>query len=259
MLLPAESRTTGTAGLTGTYTATGYQAQPMLISPLYLEVVPAAKRPPRISPRRIVGIALSLILHLGLLIHLTLPPLHHPAVEISTAEGQAMSLVLLATPMATTVPVQAVNMEPVAPPARPTRPTRTLAVFIDPAPVQESEGADGVAEPAADAQRLFNGIEAAAAEIVASDPRLPNAGMPSALGRVPGRAEPFVHLPLVHREGSGLSRALAALGQHMIVGELDDNPLRSSAERSARRGAEPVCNDPESPLADERCWLPPEE
>lgn len=228
----------------------------MLISPLYLEVVPATERPPRISPRRIVGIALSLILHLALLIHLTLPPAQHPVVATSTAERQAMSLVLIATPIATAAPVQAVNMEPVAPSARP---TRTLAVFIDPAPVQESEGADGVAEPAADAQHLFNGIEAAAAEIVASDPRLPNAGMPSALGRVPGRAEPFVHLPLVHSEGGGLSRALSALGKHMIVGELDDNPLRSSAERSARRGAEPVCNDPENPLADERCWLPPED
>ena len=239
----------------------GYQAQPMLISPLFLDVVPSAARPPGISARRIVGVALSLILHLGLLIYLTLPPLHHPALEISAAERQVMSLILLETAVIPASPVHPVNMEvvePVMPSVRLT-PTPTLAVFIDSVPVHRSGGADHAAKPAADADHLFNSIEAAAAEIVASDPRLPNAGMPSALGRVPGRAEPFVHLPLVHSEGGRLSQALSALGRHMIIGELDDNPLRSSAERAARRDAEPVCNDPENPLADERCWLPPEE
>jgi hypothetical protein len=214
----------------------------------------------RVSVGRVAGLAISLILHLALLMQLTLPIQRYPRPALIEEDRPAMNLVLLEPDAAPAAPVQMVNTEVAAVAPKPVRkPTQTQVVFIEPAR-RDARVDDSAARGATvDAPRLFNGIEAAAAEIVAADPRLPNAGMPSALGRVPGRAEPFVHLPLVHREGGSMSRALAALGRHMIVGELDDNPLRSSADRAARGGPEPVCNDPENPLADERCWLPPEQ
>lgn len=233
----------------------------MLIPPQDFDFVVAT--PParlRVSAGRVLGIAISLILHLALLMQLTLPIQRHLRPALIEEVRPAMNLVLLEPEAVPAAPVQTVNTEVAAVAEKPVRkPTQTQVVFIE--PPGRAAAVDDSAErgATADARRLFNGIEAAAAEIVAADPRLPNAGMPSALGRVPGRAEPFVHLPLAHAEGGRLSRTLEALGRHMIVGELDDNPLRTSADRAARRGAEPVCNDPENPLADERCWLPPEQ
>lgn len=245
----------------------------MLIANYTLAPPSLRSQPPRLQPQRVFGIAAALVLHLVLLLYLCLPTvaLHSP--QRAEPAAPTMSLILIepavirvSTVPMPTAPIAAVPASRTPAPTNPTPSTRldlrrtarspraSTGVIAAPAPMTAE-----FIQPRIGAAKLHSEIEAAAAEVVANDPRLPNAGMPSALGQVPGRAEEFIHLPLQHAEGGGLKRALQAIGKHMIIGGISEDPLRDLAARSMQGGGEPVCNDPENPLADERCWLPPEQ
>ena len=235
----------------------------MLISPLLIDVAPVRKSAAGRSVPRIVGYAVSIILHGLLLMHLLRVPAPMPPMLRAVAATDPMHLVLIeAAPPAMSAVIEAPRLHsasatPARSPALPASPTRVAPSDV----LLPASTASTPITAAVDAHDLYADIEEAAAEIVATDPRLPNAGMPSAIGKLPGRAEPFIHLPLQHQEGGGFSRALAKISKHMILGGLPQDPLRAMSDRAAgnRGGGEPVCNDPENPLADERCWLPPED
>lgn len=240
----------------------------MLISDTFIDLLPLrTPAPPRLSKRRIAGYALSLILHGLLLMHLLRPA--QPMAEriyVDHDSGQ-MSLVLIESPpIAPLTPDRTPttsNRRPLpaagaaASASTPLTPRRRkkeamAAVFPDPPSFGPS---------AAQAHELFDDIEQAAAQIVAQDKPLPNAGMPSAIGRVPGRAEEFIHLPLRHQQGGAVARAIGVITKHMILGDLPEDRLRGLSERSGyvNNGGEPVCNDPENPVADKRCWEQPDD
>ncbi len=234
----------------------------MLIADFSIDAPPVRATPSApISPHRIAGYALSLVLHVSLLCYLLLPMAPRPPLSRAAVATTTMSLVLIDTP-APPSPVP-ITMSIAMPNNTATSASTQTArhkpeAARNPVPAAPVMSAEFIA-PIVNAKKLLDDIEGAAAEIVAADPRLPNAGMPNALGQVPGRAEPFINLPLQHREG-GLKSTLQAIAKHMILGGLPDDPLRNMAERSwAGRNGEPVCNDPENPLADERCWMPAEE
>lgn len=230
----------------------------MLIADFSTDAPPVRAMPStQLSPHRIAGYTLSLVLHVSLLCYLLLPMAPRPPLSRAAVATTTMSLLLIDTPAPPSPATIAVPPSAVTPAATQTARRKPEAARnpVSAAPAMRAE----FFAPIVNAKKLLNDIEGAAAEIVAADPRLPNAGMPSALGQVPGRAEPFINLPLQHREG-GLKSTLQGIAKHMILGGLPDDPLRTLAERSwAGRGGEPVCNDPENPLADERCWAPPEE
>lgn len=230
----------------------------MLIADLSIDAPPARATPsPQLSRHRIAGYALSLVLHVSVLCYLLLPMAPRPSLPRAAIAAATMSLVLIDTPVPP-VPAPIATLPTVATSATTQTVRRKPEASRDPVLTVPAMSAEFIM-PSVNANTLLDDIEGAAAEIIAADPRLPNAGMPSALGQVPGRAEPFINLPLRHREG-GLKSTLQAIAKHMIIGGLPDDPLRTLAERSwAGRGGEPVCNDPENPLADERCWAPPEE
>lgn len=237
----------------------------MLIADSFLELSPVRAAPLRLQPRRVLGIAATLILHTVVLLYLLLPTSAMRFDRRAESAAATMSLVLIEPEVPATPAPQAPGATPKPPAARAST-TRTAGIA---APRRKSVEAEvevarttmsaEFIEPHITVADLTDDIEAAAAEIVARDPRLPNAGMPSALGKVPGRAEEFVHLPLKHREGGALKNMLEAIGKHMIVGGLPESPLQQMHDSAHRGGGEPVCNDPENPLADERCWLPPED
>jgi hypothetical protein len=240
----------------------------MLIVDFNLKLSPARARPPRLQPRRVLGIAATLILHTVVLLYLLLPTSAMRFDRRAESAAATMSLVLIEpdTPAIPSRPATSATPATPRPPAARPSTTRTAEIVAPRRkPIETRAEAAPAAmsaefiEPRITVADLTDDIEAAAAEIVAKDPRLPNAGMPSALGKVPGRAEEFVHLPLKHREGGALKNMLEAIGKHMIVGGLPDSPLQEMHNRAHRGGGEPVCNDPENPLADERCWLPPED
>jgi hypothetical protein len=233
----------------------------MLIADFNLDLPLTRAAPPRLQLRHVFGIAAALVLHVGVALYLLLPTpamVHAPLPDSMIA---SMSLLL----------IEPAISKPAKPPdpATPPRP----AALVEPqrlrrkpdqrdqkaVPQARSMSAEFI-EPVITTADLVDDIERTAAEIVAKDPRLPNAGMPSALGKVPGRAEEFVHLPLQHRPPGALKSALQSIGKHLILGGLPDSPLQQMHDR-AHRGdpGEAVCNDPENPLADERCWLPADE
>lgn len=240
----------------------------MLIADSFLDLSPARAALPRLQPRRVLGIAATLVLHAAVLLYLLLPTAAMQFDRLAQPSAATMSLVLIEpeTPATPALPATGTTPATPKPPAARVTTTRTTGIATPrrkpieaQAEVAPTTMSAEFIEPQITVADLTDDIEAAAAEIVARDPRLPNAGMPSALGKVPGRAEEFVHLPLKHREGGALKNMLEAIGKHMIVGGLPESPLQEMHNRAHRGGGEPVCNDPENPLADERCWLPPED
>jgi hypothetical protein len=231
----------------------------MLIADLYIDSLPARVVPPRLDILRVWGMAAALIVHAGLLLFLLLPAkptIPTMATRVEPTPVTAGLVWIEAEPLPK--PIAAYSPRLIAPHVPQATQRRYRPALIERKPSSKTMIAEFIAPPV-DARDLFGDIEAAAAEIVALDPRLPNAGMPSALGQVPGRAEPFIHLPLTHQEGGSLKRLLQNIGKHMIVGGLPEDPLRTMAERSWGGRDEPICNDPENPLADERCWTAPDD
>jgi hypothetical protein len=238
----------------------------MLIADFNLDLPLTRAAPPRLLLRHVFGIAAALVLHIAVALYLLLPT---PAMEHASRPDSTvstMSLVLIEPE----IPIPAATPES-APPSLATAPAPAPPVELprlkrkpdqrdhNAVPQPRSMSAEFI-EPVITVADLVDDIERAAAEIVAKDPRLPNAGMPSALGKVPGRAEEFVHLPLQHRPPGVLQQTLQAIGKHLILGGLPDSPLQQMHDRAHRSDpGEAVCNDPENPLADERCWMPPED
>lgn len=240
----------------------------MLIVDLDLEFSPTRIAPPRLQPRRVLGIAATLILHTLVLLYLLLPTSAMRFDGPAQHDVASMSLVLIEpeTRSRPSPPVAIAAPATLKPPVERASTKRMAAIVAPPRELVEVQAKTAPTamsaefiEPRITVADLADDIEDVAAELVARDPRLPNAGMPSALGRVPGRAEEFVHLPLKHREGGALKNMLEAIGKHMIVGGLPESPLQEMHDRAHRGSGEPVCNDPENPLADERCWQPPED
>jgi hypothetical protein len=234
----------------------------MLIADFNLDLPLTRAARPRLQLRHVYGIAVALVLHIVAALYLLLPT---PAMVYAPRPDPSVVLMSL------------VLIEPAMPkPAKPPEsapPSPVPAALVAPQPLRrkpdqrEHEAAPQVRsmsaefiEPLITTADLVDDIERAAAEIVAKDPRLPNAGMPSALGKVPGRAEEFVHLPLQHRPPGAFKSMLQGIGKHLILGGLPDSPLQQMHDRAHRSDpGEAVCNDPENPLADERCWLPADE
>ncbi len=236
----------------------------MLIADFNLDLPPTRAAPLRLQLRHVFGIAAALVLHIAVALYLLLPTpamVHAPRLDSTLA---TMSLVLIepviprpaATPESAPSSLAPVPVPPVERPRLKRKPDQR---DYNAASQARSMSAEFI-EPVITVADLVDDIERAAAEIVAKDPRLPNAGMPSALGKVPGRAEEFVHLPLQHRPPGALQRTLQAIGKHLILGGLPDSPLQQMHDRAHRSDpGEAVCNDPENPLADERCWMPADE
>ncbi len=118
------------------------------------------------------------------------------------------------------------------------------------------------------AAALFGSIEGAARALSDSDPRLPNAGMPSARARLPGSDQAIIDLPLrFKRRPTPQQLTLFALRIFVatMAGNPDDmesvktlrNPLQDLTDAHMLGIKEPECNDPDDPLRDPRCYPPP--
>ena len=115
---------------------------------------------------------------------------------------------------------------------------------------------------------MFAGIEGAASELTASDRPLAGAGMPSARARLPGSSEAIVDLPVQFKQRI-TPKQLSMMALRMVVGTMASNPddiesasrmnspLRDLTDAHIKGMPDPICNDPENPLRDPRCALPP--
>lgn len=213
---------------------------------------------------QIIGIAVSLIVHGLVLLYLTLPsqpfkPRSGTAPTITTT----MSLFLL-EPMTSSKSTNMTHGLPARPPLQQkikSIPKNAAASSDEPAQSPEAELATKIEfippPKSITSAEIFDAIEAAATDIIVQDRRPPNAGKPSAVGKVPGRAEPFVHLPLEHESRSNFSKNMVTILRAIKLSSDITNPLYEMATQNARSlTSEPICNDPENPFADERCWKP---
>ena len=227
------------------------------------ELRPTRRTPWRSRLPRVFAIWISLTVHLGVLLHLLAPPQPSaPQHRARANAGNSLQVILLdAQPQlapATTKPLLAIMRTPLA--------QRPLAT-----PTHSTMAAE-IAQPrdSPSAAQLFGSIEGVARELSAGDPRLPNAGMPSARARLPGSDVAIVDLPVrFKRRPTPRQIALFALRNFVatMAANPDDlesvktlrNPLHDLTDAHMLGIKEPECNDPENPLADERCWLPPDE
>lgn len=223
---------------------------------------PAAPMP---QWRRVVAVAIALIVHLGLLMRLLAVPEPMSALpRHASAEAPALQVYLLepaAPTAAVEIPVLIV-MAPVpahAPPA-PTQAQPALKASRPATPI--------AADAPISAAQLFGGIEGAARDLTASDRPLPGAGMPSALAQLPGRAEPIVDLP-VRFKRRPTPQQIALFAARMLIGTMASNPDDLEQVRTMRNPLqdltdahiggikEPECNHPDDPLRDPRCYPAP--
>jgi hypothetical protein len=224
------------------------------------------------SPRwlRVAGIAVSLAVHAAVLLRLLAAPMPIQVVPRDyVATADVLEVILLEPKAPATLPFTASLPDPVSAPStlhpavRRDAPLRAMAV-----PRQAEVAADPVQPEVASAAQLFNGIEDAARELTAGDRRLPNAGMPSAIARLPGSADAIVDLP-VRFKRRPTPQQVTMFALRILVGTMasnsDDleqvrtmrNPLQDLTDTHIQGMKDPECNDPEDPLRDPRCYPPP--
>lgn len=225
------------------------------------ELRPTRRTPWRSRLPRVFAIWISLTVHLGVLLHLLAPP--QPSASQHRASANAsnsLQVILLdAQP-------QLVSMATKLPPAIVRVPPAQLPLAT---PTHSTMAAE-IAEPrdSPSAAQLFGSIEGAARELSTGDPRLPNAGMPSARARLPGSDVAIIDLPLrFKRRPTPQQVTLFALRIFVatMAANPDDmesvktlrNPLQDLTDAHMLGIKEPECNDPNDPLRDPRCYPPP--
>lgn len=213
---------------------------------------------------QIIGIAVSLIVHGLVLLYLILPSQpFKPKPVTATPITATMSLVFL-EPESNSQSANMTHESPaqvLLPQNTESLPKNAVVSSNDSVPILEAELATKIEvippPESITSAKIFSAIEAAATDIIAQDRRPPNAEKPSAAGKVPGRAEPFVHLPLEHGSRSNFSKNMVTILRTIKLSSDITNPLYEMATQRARSLiSEPICNDPEKPWADERCWKP---
>lgn len=130
-------------------------------------------------------------------------------------------------------------------------PSRPAAPIAEDAPVSSAQ--------------LFGGIEGVARDLAASDRPFTGTEPDASRAQLPGRSEAFVHLPLHHKESVTPQQIGLYIGK-LVVATMADypddfesatrlrSPLQDRTDDHLENLIDPVCNDPENPLRDERCW-----
>ncbi len=234
---------------------------------------PFELRPPRRSRwplhgRRVFAVWISLCVHLGILLHLLQPaqPMAE-LVRLDAGSSDRMQVILLDRVLEPAAqPVASRNTFTEAAKRPRTAPLKTPSV---PPNIAETSVAPTATVADADAAHLFGSIEGAAEAVVAGDPRRRDAGMPSAVARLPGSAEAIVDLP-VHFKRHVTPKQITLFALRIVVatmaGHPDDmesvrnlrNPLKDLTDAHMRNIKEPECNDPDDPLRDPRCAFAPQ-
>jgi hypothetical protein len=185
------------------------------------------------------------------------------------AAADVLEVILLEPKTPATLPFTASVPDPASAPPTPQPATQIDApLHATAAPQQTEVAADPPQPEVASAAQLFNGIEDAARELTAGDRRLPDAGMPSAIARLPGSADAIVDLP-VRFKRRPTPQQVTMFALRILVGTMasnsDDleqvrtmrNPLQDLTDAHIQGMKDPECNDPEDPLRDPRCYPPP--
>jgi hypothetical protein len=240
----------------------------MLPADYPFQLRPRQTRPTAPQWARVLAIALSLAVHLAVLARLlAAPDVIHARPRAEARDSNALEVVLLDPEIAVSAPLIPSLQSPATAPVQPRRkPPLTQPDPPPSAPAQTDQVSE--APTTTTSAQLFNGIEAAARDLTAGDPRLPGAGMPSALARLPGSADAIVNLPVrFKRRPTPQQVTLFAL--RILVGTMasnpDDmeqvrtmrNPLQDLTDAHIQGMKEPICNDPDDPLRDPRCYPPP--
>lgn len=232
---------------------------------------PFELRPPRRSRwplhgRRVFAVWISLCVHLGILLHLLQPAQPMPElVRLDAGPSDRMQVILLDRVLEPTAQ-QVVARNTFTEAAK--RP-RTASLQRPSVPPSIAETSVAPTPTAADAARLFGSIEGAAEAVVAGDPRRRDAGMPSAMARLPGSTDAIVDLP-VHFKRRVTPKQITLVALRILVatmaGHPDDmesvgnlrSPLKDLTDTHMRNIKEPECNDPDDPLRDPRCAIAPQ-
>lgn len=220
------------------------------------------------SPRwlHVAGIAVSVAVHAVVLLRLLAAPMPiQTAPRDFVAAAEVLEVILLdpKTP-AVVLPTDLVaNTVPAATTARP-----RLAAPVSIATAHPQPALAPVQRDATSAAQLFDGIEGAARELTAGDPRLRGAGMPSSIARLPGSADAIVDLPLRFKRRP-TPQQVAMFALRILVATTasysDDleqvrtlrSPLQDLTDAHIQGMKDPECNDPEDPLRDPRCYPAP--
>lgn len=229
--------------------------------PFELKTWQHRSRRPRFS--HVIGFAVSLIVHAALLLRLLASPSAFVSASVTPSEtpnAAAIQVYLFeATP-----PIATPAEKPPAPIVRERLPAvRAAALKISASP---SRPAAPIAEdaPVSSAQ-LFGGIEGVARDLAASDRPFAGSGPDTSRAQLPGRAEPFIALPVRFKRRPTPEQVGTFLAK-LVVGTMADypddfesatklrSPLRDLTDTHIENLIDPVCNDPENPLRDERCW-----
>ncbi len=218
---------------------------------------------------RVFGLALSVGVHLAVLLYLLMPVVPYRTPHRSVSEPvSSLQVILLDTvpPLPAAIPVEPVVPTAETPPSPPRpqvdRPVTATRVEPKPAaPVPE--------DAPISAAQLFGGIEGAAQDLTANDRPLPGAGLPSARARLPGSSEAIVDLPVRFKRRPTPQQVTTFLAK-MLIGTMADYPddFESATELRSPLGdmtdthlgsiREPECNDPDDPLRDPRCLERPQ-
>lgn len=216
---------------------------------------------PRFS--HVIGFAASLIVHAALLLRLLASPSAFVSASVTRSESTSAAA------------IQVYLLEATPPIATPTeKPSALIAVERLPAVrAAVSKASSSASRPAApiaedapvSSAQLFGGIEGVARDLTASDRPFTGSGPDTSRAQLPGRAEAFVHLPLHHKEAVTPQQIGLYIGKLVVatmIAHPDDfqsatrmlSPLQDRTDNHLHELIDPVCNDPENPLRDERCW-----
>jgi hypothetical protein len=237
----------------------------MLPADYPFELRPRRERPLR--ARAVFAVWISLCVHAAVLLRLLAPATPMPPPEREAPAAAGLQVILLDAP----APPPSSPVATAAPPAFaaefvPAVPRRERVPRVEPPAPTISTDVPTTA-PASAAQ-LFGSIEGAARAAVAGDPRNPNAGLPSAMARLPGSSEAIVDLP-VRFKRRPTPKQIGLFVARIVVGTMaanpDDmesartlrNPLEDMTQKHIGNLREPECNDPDDPLRDPRCAMAP--
>ncbi len=216
---------------------------------------------------RVTAIVFSLVVHLAVLARLlAAPDVIQSRPRADFVDSNVLEVVLLDPKTPVAIPQNAFVERPPT-----TIVQHTPKMSLPEPPPSQAAQTEPVSEtfPATTTSaQLFNGIDAAARDLTAGDPRLPGAGMPSALARLPGSADAIVDLP-VRFKRRPTPQQVTMFALRILVATMasnsDDmeqvrtmrNPLQDLTDAHIQGMKDPECNDPDDPLRDPRCYPPP--
>lgn len=222
-----------------------------------------ANHPPRWRWNRVLAIAVGLSLHLALFLLLLLP-IHpfklNPPVLRSTSVGLQLQLIITTAPLRTALHADHARRLVTATGKKIALPTSLnhSGFAMDTIDVQKAPSA------LPGATTLLAGIATAAAgggDVTQNSKWAPAL---KATPPLPGRSQPFIELPLVHRRQPSPQALVSGL-LHFIGGNANRpadpmqereslvDPLRATLGQLSRALPDPDCSDPEHPRLDESC------